>query len=88
MNNPKVLGGAAVGIAAILWFTPGNPFNTPGVQNVGDAWSRGGGTQSGTPAISTPRGSKEDNSTPHEAGGSFSRTHHDELDCSDDTETN
>jgi hypothetical protein len=56
MNNPRNLALAGAGVAAVLYIIPGNIFNTPGTKNIGDAWSRGGGSTTHTPAISTPRG--------------------------------
>jgi len=56
MNNPRNLVLAGAGIAAALYFIPGNIFSTPGTKNIGNAWSRGGGTHDHTPAIATRRG--------------------------------
>lgn len=42
MNNPGNLALGAAGVAAPLYFTPGNPFNTPAVKAVGDAHVKGG----------------------------------------------
>ena len=45
-----------------------NVFETPAVQNVGDRFSAGGGTQTHTPAIASPKNAK-DTSTPHQQKG-------------------
>ncbi|KAF2429913.1 hypothetical protein EJ08DRAFT_679634 [Tothia fuscella] len=59
MNNPRNLAMIAAGVGAAVYFIPGNVFSTPGTKNIGDAWSRGGGSTTHTPAISTPRGYAE-----------------------------
>lgn len=56
MNNPRNLAIGAAGVAALVYFTPGNPFNTPAVKAVGDAHAKGGAAPTHTPAISTGRG--------------------------------
>jgi len=59
MNNPRNLAAAAVGVAGVLYLIPGNIFNTPATKGIGDAWSKGGGSTTHTPAIATPRGYAE-----------------------------
>lgn len=56
MNNPRNLALGAAGVAALLYFTPGNPFNTPAVKMVGEAHAKGGALPNHSPAIATGRG--------------------------------
>ncbi|KAK5122469.1 hypothetical protein LTR85_004053 [Meristemomyces frigidus] len=57
---------AGVGAAAFLFprtsakANPvGNLFETPGTKNIGDSWSRGGGSNTHTPGAATKRGDKD-----------------------------
>ncbi|QDS72829.1 hypothetical protein FKW77_006877 [Venturia effusa] len=61
MNNPRNLALAGVGVAGGIYFLGINPFNSYGSQNIGNAWSRAGGSQTHSPAIATPLGSTSDN---------------------------
>ncbi|TID27683.1 Essential protein-like protein Yae1 [Venturia nashicola] len=56
MNNPRNLALAGVGVAGGIYLLGINPFNSYGSQNIGNAWSRAGGSQTHSPAIATPLG--------------------------------
>ncbi|KAK4546020.1 hypothetical protein LTR36_002157 [Oleoguttula mirabilis] len=56
------------GVAAAAFLFPrtsakanpiGNVFETPGTKNIGDSWSRGGGSNTHTPGAATKRGDKD-----------------------------
>jgi len=61
MNNPRNLALAGAGVAGGIYLLGINPFNSYGSQNIGNAWSRAGGSQTHSPAIATPLGSTTDN---------------------------
>lgn len=56
MNNPRNLALAGAGVAGGIYLIGINPFNSYGSQNIGNAWSRAGGSQTHSPAIATPLG--------------------------------
>ncbi|KAK4957759.1 hypothetical protein LTR66_000279 [Elasticomyces elasticus] len=68
-----VIGG---GLLAAVLFVPKpesmnvNIFQTPGQKNIGDAFSRGGGSDVHTPGVATPRGNADNISEPqsHQKG--------------------
>ncbi|PNS20513.1 hypothetical protein CAC42_5963 [Sphaceloma murrayae] len=58
-RNLAIAGGAGVFAFFVLPRTSAaklNPMNTPGVQNIEDRWSAGGGSDKHTPGVATPRG--------------------------------
>ncbi|KAF2725683.1 hypothetical protein K431DRAFT_281046 [Polychaeton citri CBS 116435] len=46
----------AGGLGAAVYLSPINPFHTPGVQNVTDRYSAGGGSHNHQPGVATQRG--------------------------------
>ncbi|KAK5132444.1 hypothetical protein LTR08_009055 [Meristemomyces frigidus] len=66
-RNIAIIGG--IGAAAFLFPRTvakapiPNVFETSGAGNIGDAWSRGGGSKTSTPGAATKRGSVDDTTT-------------------------
>ncbi|KAL1635697.1 hypothetical protein SLS58_010135 [Diplodia intermedia] len=52
-----------------------NVFETPGVQNIGDRWSAGGGTPTHTPAGATKRGDPHHNESSRDGSTSVNSEH-------------
>ncbi|OJD31110.1 uncharacterized protein BKCO1_5200080 [Diplodia corticola] len=52
-----------------------NVFETPGVQNIGERWSAGGGTPTHTPATATRRGDPHDTESPRDGPTSVNTEH-------------
>merc|ERR1711915_573959 len=69
--RPRNLAIAAGGLGAAVVFFPtstpaGNVFETPGVRNIGDIYSAGGGSTTHIPGVATKRGDPESNTSPNE----------------------
>merc|ERR1712014_43992 len=69
--RPRNLAIAAGGLGAAVVFFPtstpaGNVFETPGVRNIGDRYSAGGGSTTHIPGVATKRGDPSNNSSPNE----------------------
>ncbi|MCJ1376662.1 hypothetical protein MMC20_007906 [Loxospora ochrophaea] len=83
VHKRKIWAGAGIAGLVALQYTPFNPLSsilsTPGVQNIEDRWSSGGGSKHHTPGSATRRGSSEDvqgNTEKHQGVGSESFNEH------------
>ncbi|KAF4553920.1 Hypothetical protein D9617_5g067950 [Elsinoe fawcettii] len=64
-RNLAIAGGAGIFAFFVLPRTSAakvNPLNTPGVKNIEDRWSSGGGGNKHTPGVATPRGASDSSS--------------------------
>ncbi|KAF1987689.1 hypothetical protein K402DRAFT_392493 [Aulographum hederae CBS 113979] len=59
LSKPRNLLLAAGAVGAVVYMVPGNIFHTPATKSVGERWSKGGGSDTHTPAMATPLGSAE-----------------------------
>ncbi|KAL6709786.1 hypothetical protein ACN47E_001215 [Coniothyrium glycines] len=72
LSVPKIfMAGGAVGFGYYLymrqhWFP--DPYKTPGMRNIEDRFSAGGGHPTHTPAVATERGSTTNNQSRKEGG--------------------